>query len=291
MSPVAVRLTRPPAHGRERNHTGKSEDFDGSKQVRHGHSPAAVAHAARDSALPAEDRGFGRSNPDCRPPGSQLQPGPSSAISNELSVEFPLQSDERERPYGWSWEKSAPAFDLPNLSNQEALAFAMIERYLRPLLPHALVDQLNPYFDRAKKRLGAEAPTRGSRSWLGKVAVVQPTQNLIPPKVDATVHAAVTDALLLDRRLRICLSPQGRAGGQGVRPQPARLGPARSHDLCGRRAVGVRGRTHLCTASNPEGNDARPRGEAAEGVLARGQDRVRDAAFWRRRLDSARGDL
>ena len=128
---------------------------------------------------------------------------------NELSVQFPLQSDERERPYGWSWEKRAPAFDLPNLSNQEALAFAMIERYLRPLMPHALVDQLNPYFDRAKKRLGAEAPARGSRSWLGKVAVVQPTQNLIPPTVDATVHAAVTDALLLDRRLRICYRRKG----------------------------------------------------------------------------------
>jgi predicted DNA-binding transcriptional regulator YafY len=122
---------------------------------------------------------------------------------NELSEEFPLHSDDRERPFGWSWQKDAPAFDIPNLSNQEALAFAMIERYLRPLLPHALLDQLNPYFGRAKARLGKEAPTRGSGSWLGKIAVVQPTQTLIPPKVDAKVQAAVADALLLDRRLRI----------------------------------------------------------------------------------------
>lgn len=122
---------------------------------------------------------------------------------NELSEAFPLHSDDRERPFGWSWQKDATAFDLPNLSNQEALAFAMIERYLRPLLPHALLDQLNPYFGRAKERLGDDAPTRGSRSWLGKVAVVQPTQNLIPPRLDPAVQAAVTDALLLDRRLRI----------------------------------------------------------------------------------------
>lgn len=141
--------------------------------------------------------------------GFEVTPRTIQRDLNELSLTFPLVSDERERPFGWSWEKSAPAFDLPNLSNQEALAFAMIERYLRPLLPHALVDQLNPYFDCAKRRLGAETPARGNRSWLGKVAVVQPTQNLIPPKVDAAVHAAVTDALLLDRRLRIFYRRKG----------------------------------------------------------------------------------
>src|ERR1700730_10206168 len=36
---------------------------------------------------------------------------------NELSEAFPLPSDDRERPFGWSWQKDAPAFDLPNLSN------------------------------------------------------------------------------------------------------------------------------------------------------------------------------
>ena len=63
---------------------------------------------------------------------------------------------------------NAAAFDLPNLSNQEALAFAMIEAYLRPLLPHALLDQLKPYFTTARKRLAAETGKRGSASWLGK---------------------------------------------------------------------------------------------------------------------------
>ena len=47
--------------------------------------------------------------------------------------------------------------------------------YENALLPHALIDQLNPYFVRAKKRLSTEALGRGSRSWLGKVAVVHET--------------------------------------------------------------------------------------------------------------------
>jgi predicted DNA-binding transcriptional regulator YafY len=119
----------------------------------------------------------------------------------ELSNAFPLVSDEREKPYGWSWQARAPVFDLPNLSNHEALAFAMVEDYLRPLLPRALLDQLQPYFAVAHKRMASERGARGNASWLGKVGVVQPTQALIPPKVDARVQGAVTDALLDDRRL------------------------------------------------------------------------------------------
>ena len=141
----------------------------------------------------------------------------------DLSSFFPLQSDERERPYGWSWKKDAPSFEMPNLSNQEALAFAMVERYLRPLLPHALLGQLDPYFKRAKERLGGDATSRSARSWLRKVAVVQPTQALLPPKIDAAVHAALTDALLLDRRVRIRYRRKGDAAAQEYELNPLGL--------------------------------------------------------------------
>src|SRR5690242_1770605 len=117
----------------------------------------------------------------------------------ELSATFPLVCDEREKPYGWSWQARAPVFDLPNLSNQEALAFAMVEEYLRSLLPHALLDQLQPYFRVARKRMAREHGSRGS--WLDKIGVVQPMQALIPPRIDARAQAIVTDALLDDRRL------------------------------------------------------------------------------------------
>jgi predicted DNA-binding transcriptional regulator YafY len=121
----------------------------------------------------------------------------------ELSNAFPLVSDEREKPYGWSWQARAPVFDLPNLSNQEALAFAMVEDYLRPLLPHALLEQLDAYFRIARARLASEHGTRGSAGWLGKIGVVQPTQSLIPPAIVAHVQGVVTDALLDDRRLEV----------------------------------------------------------------------------------------
>jgi predicted DNA-binding transcriptional regulator YafY len=141
----------------------------------------------------------------------------------ELSNTFPLTADERERPYGWSWQKDASGFDLPNLSTEEALALAMIERYLRPLLPGVLLDQLNPQFARAKARLGEEASLRGGRSWLGKVAVVQPTQALIPPQVNPGVQAAVTNALLLDRQLKIRYRPKGESAAREYTLNPHAL--------------------------------------------------------------------
>lgn len=129
----------------------------------------------------------------------------------ELSTVFPLHADERARPYGWSWQANAAVFDLPNLSAQEALAFAMVEDYLKPLLPSVLLGQLQPYFKEARKRLTGEGPKYGAGSWLGKIAAVQPTQALIPPKIDANVQTVVTDGLLHDRRVSIRYRRKGES--------------------------------------------------------------------------------
>ena len=141
----------------------------------------------------------------------------------ELSAVFPLVSDERAKPYGWSWQLHAPVFDLPNLSTQEALAVAMVEDYLRPLLPSVLIDQLRAYFTAARTRLAGHSPKRGSASWLGKIAVVQPTQALIPPKVDPQVQRVVTDALLNDRQLGIKYRRKGERDLRGYVLSPLGL--------------------------------------------------------------------
>lgn len=141
----------------------------------------------------------------------------------ELSTVFPLLADERARPFGWCWQANAAVFDLPNLSAQEALAFAMIEDYLKPLLPHALLGQLQPYFREARKRVTSDGPKSGSGSWLRKIAVVQPTQTLIPPKIDAAVQQAVTDALLHDRRLGVKYRRKGERELRGYVLNPLGL--------------------------------------------------------------------
>jgi predicted DNA-binding transcriptional regulator YafY len=122
---------------------------------------------------------------------------------NELSEVFPLHCDDREKPFGWSWQKDAPSFDLPGLSVPEALTLAMAEQHLRDLLPAPMVDQLQPYFKAARKRLDVEPTPHRGRSWLDKVRSVPPTQPLLPPKIDAAVQHVISEALLYEKQVSI----------------------------------------------------------------------------------------
>lgn len=120
-----------------------------------------------------------------------------------LSDKFPLVSDERERPYGWSWQKNAPLFSLPGLSHTEALTLAMVEQHLNTLLPSSTLQQLQPYFDAAKQHLDNNQQGDHARSWLNKVRTVPPSQPLLPPAIKPAVQQVVYEALLADRQLNI----------------------------------------------------------------------------------------
>lgn len=122
---------------------------------------------------------------------------------NDLSEIFPLFCDDREKPYGWSWQKDAASFDLPGLSVPEALTLVMAEQHLRNLLPAPMVDQLQPYFKAARKRLDLEPTPHRGRSWLDKVRSVPPTQPLLPPKIDAAVQHVISEALLYEKQVSI----------------------------------------------------------------------------------------
>lgn len=137
-----------------------------------------------------------------------------------LSEMFPLVSDEREKPYGWSWSKDAPAFNLPGLSHSEALTLAMVEQHLDTLLPTSTLHQLQPYFKAAKEHLSGIHKSERARSWLGKVRVVPPAQPLLPPAIKPAVQQVVYEALLADRQLEIryLKRGQGRAEDCCVHP-------------------------------------------------------------------------
>lgn len=120
-----------------------------------------------------------------------------------LSEMFPLVSDERDKPYGWSWSKDAPVFDLPGLSHNEALTLAMVEQHLNSLLPSSTLSQLQPYFKAARQHLSAIPQNERARSWLNKVRTVPPSQPLLPPNVKPAVQHTVYEALLADKQLEI----------------------------------------------------------------------------------------
>jgi hypothetical protein len=68
---------------------------------------------------------------------------------NDLSRVFPLQSDTRNTPYGWSWSPDAPTFDLPAMDGPTALTVRMIEQFIPTLLPPSVRELLAPQFARA----------------------------------------------------------------------------------------------------------------------------------------------
>lgn len=127
-----------------------------------------------------------------------------------LSELFPLVSDERDKPYGWSWSKDAPVFNLPGLSHTEALTLAMVEQHLNTLLPSSTLQQLQPYFKAAKQHLGNIPQNERTRSWLNKVRTVPPSQPLLPPSIKPAVQQTVYEALLTDRQLEISYLRRGQ---------------------------------------------------------------------------------
>jgi predicted DNA-binding transcriptional regulator YafY len=120
-----------------------------------------------------------------------------------LSSLFPIVSDEREKPYGWSWAQDAPSIDIPAMTDAEAIAFKLVELHLGHLLPRSYRQKLAPYFTTAAKRLKSARGTEIARSLAEKIRIVQPRRGLVPASIRPEVQDAVLEALLKERKLRI----------------------------------------------------------------------------------------
>jgi predicted DNA-binding transcriptional regulator YafY len=129
-----------------------------------------------------------------------------------LSGIFPIASDERDKPYGWSWQKDAPVLDVPGLSAAQALAFALVNRYLSPLLPRSVLAELDPHFAMAERELSRVPRSRGTPSWSDKVRTVLPAQALLPPKISLDAQRTVYEGLLLNRQLKVAYHKRGAKG-------------------------------------------------------------------------------
>lgn len=120
-----------------------------------------------------------------------------------LSEIFPLLSNEKSRPYGWSWNKDAESFSLPSMSPVQALTLELAHDHLATLLPASLVASLAPYFKCAEGVLSSGDGVQKMASWRNKVAIVTPNQPLLSPDYPAEIIEAVHSALLTDQQLEI----------------------------------------------------------------------------------------
>jgi len=126
-----------------------------------------------------------------------------------LSAIFPLVSDVRSKPYGWSWERGAAALDVPALSPPEAASFLMLRKFLEGLTPASVLDQLAPYFGMAEQCLDAQAGRAPLRDWLKKIAIVPANLELLPANVSETVLATIQEALLGNQLLKLRYRKRG----------------------------------------------------------------------------------
>lgn len=126
----------------------------------------------------------------------------------KLSEHFAIEADESDKPFGWHWSPGIKKLDLPGMSMSQAVTFTLAEAHLTPLLPISMLEQLEPFFQRARDTLGNLNAVAASK-WPQKVRVIQATQTLLPPTIDETVQSEVYNALFRDQQLRISYLKKG----------------------------------------------------------------------------------
>ena len=89
------------------------------------------------------------------------------------------------KPLQWRWPKARKHMTLPRLSDQEILAFRLLELFVKPLLPRESQQALRPYFDTARDELERMSFWAPVKNWERKVRVVPPAQPLLPPRPPA----------------------------------------------------------------------------------------------------------
>lgn len=125
----------------------------------------------------------------------------------KLSIPFPLTCDDDTSRPGWHWMPRA-SLSIPNLCISDALSIKMMEHYLTPLLPQAILEPLRSRFDQAEKRL--ESVDNPLTRWTDKIRTVTPGQPLQSPVIVPDVLASVQHALINERQLTAIY--QGRTG-------------------------------------------------------------------------------
>lgn len=127
---------------------------------------------------------------------------------NKLSISFPLSNDTEGRKNYWFWIEEASIQDLPGMDPVTALAFEMAESYLKPLLPQATLELLQPYFHRARDVLNEQSDSL-LRKWPEKVSVIERGPVLLKPEIDADVQRVVYQALLEEKAIKASYKPRG----------------------------------------------------------------------------------
>lgn len=121
---------------------------------------------------------------------------------NTLSKLFPLRSDERSKPFGWTWT-GKDVFDVPGMDPQTALAFDMTAQYMQRMLPASTMKYLSPYIKQAHGVLDQLSESSEIRQWTSKLKVLPQGMKMIPPEIKPEVADVIYESLLVDKRVQV----------------------------------------------------------------------------------------
>ncbi|MFW1735746.1 helix-turn-helix transcriptional regulator [Acinetobacter sp. ULE_I001] len=127
---------------------------------------------------------------------------------NQIAQRFPIESNKTV-PQGWRWRSDAPIQSLPHMTSSQAVTFMMVEEHLKHLLPPSLIDEMNPWFDLARRSLSTQ---NNVRQWINRVRIVPASQPVIPPLVERHAQQAIYEGLLQDKQIECVYRARGYQG-------------------------------------------------------------------------------
>lgn len=127
-----------------------------------------------------------------------------------LSLTYPIVVDEKDNAFCWRYAQGVAINLFPGLSEAEAVSFIMLKQFAQQLLPESLAQDLEPYFQEAKRTLSNGISKSAIRSWPDKIRTVPANQPLLKPHVSNEVQKEVHAALLRDQQIRVWYQAQGK---------------------------------------------------------------------------------
>lgn len=127
-----------------------------------------------------------------------------------LSLTYPIVVDEIDNAFWWRYAQGVAINLFPGLSEAEAVSFIMLKQFAEQLLPQSLAQDLEPYFQEAKRTLSSGISKSAIRSWPDKIRTVPANQPLLKPHISNDVQKEVHAALLRDQQLRVHYQAQGK---------------------------------------------------------------------------------
>ena len=126
----------------------------------------------------------------------------------ELSRVFPIISDERNSPFGWSWEKDAQGYESPAMDPIQALTFSLAAQYLEPLMPKANFKSVEDFFARAESVLTGNEKSK-LHKWRKRVKVIPENIRFKEPKINLEIRQKLYQAVYEGTQIKALYRKRG----------------------------------------------------------------------------------